>query len=143
MGRLGEGQTGVDTRRGQLETLMSRRILLRDGVRAADIGRVLAALDPAYEGPVAATPSTLRATSDRIVCDGKHLRRGATGYRVKGVTYGSFAARSDGALFPEPDQIRRDLATMADAGLNTIRTYSLPPADLWDAAEEQGIAVLV
>jgi glycosyltransferase involved in cell wall biosynthesis len=99
-------------------------------------------LELAYEG-LAGDAATTRATPDRIVCDGKHLRRGDASYRVKGVTYGSFTPRSDGALFPESDLIRRDLAAIADAGLNTIRTYSLPPADLWDAAEEHGIAVLV
>ena len=82
-------------------------------------------------------------TSNRIAVDGKHFRRGTATYRVKGVTYGSFASRADGALFPNPDQINRDFAAIAGAGLNTVRTYTLPPADLWDAAEEHGLQLLV
>lgn len=81
--------------------------------------------------------------SQRIVTDGKHLRRGKTTFRVKGVTYGSFLPRRDGALFPETERIKLDFAAMAAAGLNTVRTYTLPPPDLWDAAEQHNLELLV
>jgi len=60
------------------------------------------------------------------------------------VTYGSFLARAlDGAAFPDPARLRGDLATVAAAGFNTVRTYTLPTSDLLDAAEEHGLRVLV
>jgi glycosyltransferase involved in cell wall biosynthesis len=80
---------------------------------------------------------------ERVVPDGKHLRLGGLPHRVKGVTYGTFLARSDGALFPEPAQVERDLSAMAACGFNTVRTYSLPPADLLDGARALGLHVLV
>ena len=85
----------------------------------------------------------LTKNSNRIAVDGKHFRRGTATYRVKGVTYGSFAPRADGALFPDHTRIHQDFAAIAAAGLNTVRTYTLPPADLWDAAGDHGLNLLV
>jgi O-antigen biosynthesis protein len=90
-----------------------------------------------------ARKNELTDNSDRIVPDGKHLRRGEASFRVKGVTYGSFRPRSDGALFPEPERARQDFAAIAAAGLNTVRTYTLPTPDLWDAAEDSNLSLLV
>ena len=80
---------------------------------------------------------------ERVVAEGKHLRLGRTPYRVKGVTYGHFAPRGDGALFPEPPQVERDLVGMAAQGFTTVRTYSVPPPDLLDTARSLGLRVLV
>ena len=80
---------------------------------------------------------------ERVVAEGKHLRLGRTPYRVKGVTYGHFAPRDDGALFPEPPQVERDLVAMAAQGFTTVRTYSVPPPDLLDTARSLGLRVLV
>jgi hypothetical protein len=76
--------------------------------------------------------------------DGRHLSVDGSPWRLKAVTYGSFLPRSgDGAAFPEPARVRGDLATAAAAGFNAVRTYTLPPADLLDAAEESGLRLLV
>ena len=80
---------------------------------------------------------------ERVVPVGKHLSVGGAPYRVKGVTYGSFAARSDGWRFPEPAQVERDLIAMADCGFTTVRTYDLPPPDLLDLARALGLRLLV
>src|SRR4029079_12198614 len=64
-------------------------------------------------------------------------------FRVRGVTYGSFAARGDGEQFPAASRVDQDFAAMAAAGLNTVRTYTVPPADVLDAAAEHGLYVLV
>ena len=79
---------------------------------------------------------------DRVVPDGKHLSVSGRLFGVRGVTYGSFDTRLDGQPFPDPSQIKRDLAEMAEAGLNTIRTYAAPPDDLLEMAEENGIRVI-
>jgi len=81
--------------------------------------------------------------TERVVADGKHLAVGRRPFQVRGSTYGSFVARLDGELFPEPTQIKLDLTAMADAGLNTVRTYTLPPAELLDIAGELEMRVLV
>jgi GT2 family glycosyltransferase len=73
---------------------------------------------------------------------GKFLRLGDEPFLIRGVAYGTFAPRADGHLFPERAQIRHDFASMADAGINTVRTYTVPPADVLDAAVEQRLRVM-
>lgn len=82
------------------------------------------------------------ADPGRVTVDGRHLRRNGAPFRVKGVTYGSFRARADGALFPEARQIEADLDAVARHGFTTVRTYTLPPVELLDAAAERGLTVL-
>ena len=79
----------------------------------------------------------------RAVPDGGHLRLADTPFRVKGVTYGSFAKRRDGWPFPEQRQIEADFAAMAECGLNTVRTYAVPPPDLLDSARAHDLRVLI
>lgn len=79
----------------------------------------------------------------RVITDGGHLRLADMPFRVKGVTYGSFARRRDGWHFPEPDRIDADFTAIADCGLNTVRTYAVPPPDLLDSARAHDLRVLV
>jgi glycosyltransferase involved in cell wall biosynthesis len=81
--------------------------------------------------------------TERVSVDGRHLCRSGRPFRVRGVTYGSFAPRGDGAEFPEAAQLRRDLETIAGLGFNAIRTYTLPPRDLLEAAAACGLLVHV
>ncbi len=81
--------------------------------------------------------------TSRVVTAGKHLALDGAPFKVRGVTYGSFAPRLDGSLFPERFQIKEDLAAMSRLGLNTVRTYTLPPTDLLELAEENGLRVIV
>jgi GT2 family glycosyltransferase len=67
---------------------------------------------------------------------------GAEKFHVRGATYGTFRT-ADGSSFPPPERVREDLAAMAAAGINSIRTYVPPPIWLLDAAEAQGIGVMV
>ncbi|MGY1737102.1 glycosyltransferase [Geodermatophilus sp. SYSU D00684] len=59
------------------------------------------------------------------------------------MSYGSFASRPDGAPFPVPEVIAGDIAAMASSGVNTVRTYSVPPPEVLDCAAEHGMHVLV
>jgi glycosyltransferase involved in cell wall biosynthesis len=79
----------------------------------------------------------------RVTADGKHLSLGGSPFRIRGVTYGSFVPRLDGEPYPDPSQIKLDLTAMAAAGLNTVRTYTLPPPELLDLADELDLKVLV
>ena len=75
--------------------------------------------------------------------DGKFLAVGATRFLVKGVAYGTFAPDARGEQYPPPAQIARDVASIASAGFNTIRTYTVPSAALLDAAAQHELRIIV
>ncbi len=87
-------------------------------------------------------PGFVAAAQD-IRIDGKFFRAGAQKHFVKGVTYGPFATGSHGAPFPELDAAARDFALMREAGVNTVRVFTVPPLWLLDAAHAAGLKVLV
>ena len=64
-------------------------------------------------------------------------------YWVRGVTYGTFAPDADGQQFPAPEVVESDLALMASNGLNTLRTYTVPPRWLLVLALRHGLRVMV
>src|SRR5215208_1344087 len=75
----------------------------------------------------------------RPTADGKFLMRGDEKLYVRGVTYGTFRPNPDGDQFPEPEVVRADFAAMAASGINSLRTYTVPPRWLLDAAYEHGL----
>jgi GT2 family glycosyltransferase len=85
-------------------------------------------------------------SSDRCAApttDGKFLSVNGETFFVRGVAYGSFAPRADGHQFPGIDRVRRDFDLMRHAGINTVRTYTVPPLDVLDAAAERALRVMV
>src|SRR5258708_5662681 len=74
---------------------------------------------------------------------GKFFFAGETKHFVKGVTHGPFGPGSHGAQFPETEIVERDFALMRNAGVNTVRVFTVPPVWLLDAAEEAPLKVLV
>jgi hypothetical protein len=74
--------------------------------------------------------------------DGKQFSVGGRRFPFRGVTYGTFRARDDGALIPPPDVLRADLTAMAAAGFTVVRTYTAPTDDLLDAAGDRGLRVM-
>src|SRR5690349_19121750 len=79
---------------------------------------------------------------ERPRAHGKFIDVGDTRLWVRGVTYGTFRAGPDGTQFPERQVVERDFAAMAAAGFNAVRTYTLPPVWLLDAAAAAGLRVL-
>jgi O-antigen biosynthesis protein len=77
-----------------------------------------------------------------VEADGKFFAVGGERFEFRGVTYGTFAPRADGALFPEPERLARDLTTMRAAGLSVVRTYTVPTDDLLEAASGNGLRIL-
>src|SRR5687768_4315061 len=72
------------------------------------------------------------ATDVRPSVRGKFLFVGDEKLYIRGVTYGTFRPRADGCEFPEPLEVATDFALMAEHGINTVRTYTVPPRWLLD-----------
>jgi len=64
-------------------------------------------------------------------------------YYVKGVTYGPFGSNGQGGEYQTAESVDRDFAQIAENGINTVRTYTVPPRWLLDAALHHGLRVLV
>ena len=79
----------------------------------------------------------------RIRTDGKFLAVGAGSFRVRGVTYGGFKTRLDGWQYPDSSRLKQDFTAIAGAGLNTIRTYTLPPPEAMEIAAELDLRFLI
>lgn len=78
-----------------------------------------------------------------IRAEGKFLFDGANKFLVKGVSYGTFAPTHANGQFPAPAQVRQDFAAMRAAGINTVRTYTVPGRDFMDEAADAGLRVMV
>jgi GT2 family glycosyltransferase len=80
---------------------------------------------------------------DRPRAKGKFLYTGSEKFFVRGVTYGTFRPNEDGVPYPGRDVVRQDFAHMAATGLNAVRTYTVPPDWLLDAAAQHGLRLMV
>src|SRR5437870_2421119 len=104
-------------------------------------GRVLVSRPSAPRAAPAAPLATPVVARPRV--QGKFLFVGDEKLYVRGVTYGTFRPRADGTEVPEPAVVERDFALMAANGINAIRTYSVPPRWLLDAAQRHNLRVMV
>ena len=88
-----------------------------------------------------------RPTSDawplRATVAGKFLQLGRERFWVKGVTYGTFAPDAADQHFPPHARTAADFALMRRAGVNTVRTYTVPDHRFLDLAAEHGLRVMV
>ena len=73
---------------------------------------------------------------------GKFFFTGDQKHFVKGVTYGPFPSASHGAPFPEREIVEKDFTLMSEAGINTVRVFTVPPLWLLDAAQQAGLGIL-
>jgi len=73
---------------------------------------------------------------------GKFIFVGDEKLYVRGVTYGTFSADAHGTMYDQV-MVERDFAQMAASGINAIRTYTVPPVWLLDAAQRHGLYVMV
>jgi GT2 family glycosyltransferase len=79
----------------------------------------------------------------RPAARGKFLFVGDEKFHVRGVTYGTFRPQADDVEFPVPEVVERDFALMAAHGVNSARTYTVPPRWMLDAAARHGLRLLV
>ena len=89
-----------------------------------------------------ASPAAGASRGPAVRVDGKFLEADGQRFLVKGVAYGTFAPNADGVQFPPAHRLDEDLARMAGAGLNTVRTYTVPTPSLLDAASRHGLRVM-
>ena len=82
-----------------------------------------------------------RAIRPRV--HGKFLFVGVRKFYATGVTYGPFRPDQTGCEYRTPDVVDRDFAVMVANGVNAVRTYTVPPRWLLDAAEYHGLRVMV
>src|SRR4051794_24151827 len=74
---------------------------------------------------------------------GKFIFVGNEKLYLRGVTYGTFAPDANGDQYGTPAQVESDFAAMAASGINSVRTYTVPPRWLLDAAQLHGLYVMV
>jgi len=79
----------------------------------------------------------------RPVARGRFLFTGDTKLWIRGVTYGTFRPDSAGHEYPSLARLEADFADIAASGFNAIRTYTVPPRHVLDAAVAYGLYVLV
>jgi beta-galactosidase/beta-glucuronidase len=98
---------------------------------------------PAYRTQARRFPDApVPRSSLRPSARGKFLFVGGEKLHVRGTTYGTFQPNRDGELYPSPSVVARDFAMMAEHGFNALRTYTMPPHWLLDAASEHGLYVM-
>ena len=88
------------------------------------------------------TSSVLPLVSKRFSVKGKFIYEGEQKFYVKGVTYGTFKPTDDGSQFPSAEIIEKDFLLMSQHGINTVRTYTVPPLYLLDIAQQHNIKVM-
>src|SRR5215813_14172302 len=79
----------------------------------------------------------------RPVARGRFLFTGNTKLYIRGVTYGTFRPDSEGRGYPTFPRLESDFIHIAASGFNAIRTYTVPPRHVLDAAFANGLYVLV
>ena len=86
---------------------------------------------------------TVNKCTERPRVHGRFLYLGHEKFFIRGVTYGPFAPNMAEEPFPEPSQVAKDFQAMAEAGINTVRVYYVPPRWLLDLANKYGLYLLI
>jgi O-antigen biosynthesis protein len=111
--------------------------------RVASLRPEADAQPPAPAVAVGEAPPLAAPPAGPVRVAGKFFFAGDEKHFVRGVTYGPFAAGSHGAQFPERAVVECDFALMRGAGVNTLRTFTVPPLWLLDLAQQAGLKLLV
>ena len=84
-----------------------------------------------------------RQSKERTRVAGKFLFSGSQKLYLQGVTYGPFQPDEHGCQYGNPATVERDFACMAGHGINAIRTYTVPPVWVLEAAWRHGLRVML
>jgi GT2 family glycosyltransferase len=85
----------------------------------------------------------MRNKKPRPQVRGKFIFSGEKKLYIRGVTYGTFGPNRADELYPEPKVVAEDFAQMAANGVNSIRTYTVPPVWLLDLAYQHNLQIMV
>jgi len=85
----------------------------------------------------------LNLVAGRPTVRGKFLFLGDEKIWIKGVTYGTFAKDENGIERLVPQIVEKDFAAIAENGFNVVRSYTVPPRWVLDAAWRNGLRVMV
>jgi O-antigen biosynthesis protein len=88
-------------------------------------------------------PSPAFELRERPRVAGKFLFAGDAKLYVRGVTYGTFALDECNRELHDAAVLEHDFAMMAANGFNAVRTYTVPPVAVLDAAHRHGLRVMV
>lgn len=80
---------------------------------------------------------------EKMCVKGKFLYKGSNKFYVKGVTYGTFTPDENNNQFPAQPIVEKDFFQMSRQGFNAVRTYTVPPKYLLDAARKNNLRVMV
>src|SRR5262245_46553588 len=111
------------------------------------IERIRGETDESYESHVLESEQQatefVRTFPQRPHVHGKFLFVGNEKFWIRGVTNGTFKPNEVGDQFPAKDVVERDFRAIADAGMNSVRVYTVPPLWLMDAAAACGLRVMI
>jgi GT2 family glycosyltransferase len=88
-------------------------------------------------------PRSFPLNAGRPAVLGKFIYADNTKFWVRGVTYGTFRPNANGEEYHDAKIVQRDFAQIAANGFNAVRTYTVPPRWLLDAAHNHGLRVMV
>ncbi len=75
--------------------------------------------------------------------DGKFLKVNGDRFYIRGITYGTFAPDENGFQYPPADKVDLDFRMMSEAGINTVRTYTVPSVEILDLAAFYNLKVMI
>jgi hypothetical protein len=81
-------------------------------------------------------PQPSVCTGSRPLVGGKFLRVGEEKLYVRVVTYRPFPPDPRGSPYPAPGVVEWDFSQMRGNGINSVRTYDVPPLWLMDLAQK-------
>jgi O-antigen biosynthesis protein len=79
----------------------------------------------------------------RPVIMGKFIFVGEEKFYIRGVTYGPFRPDEQGCEYHDEATVDHDFSLMAANGINSVRTYTVPPRWLLDVAQKHNLRVMV
>ena len=82
-------------------------------------------------------------TYKRPLVDGNFLKVDETRFYIKGTTYGNFAPDDRGFQFPDLEIVDDDFRLMTQAGINTVRTYTVPSTEILDLALLYNLKIMI
>jgi O-antigen biosynthesis protein len=88
---------------------------------------------------------TIQCSTDTVrpTVKGKFIFLGDEKFYVRGATFGPFNPEKHGDEYSCPEIVQSDFAKMSANGVNSVRTYTVPPRWFLDLAYDHGLRVMI